>query len=97
MRIETWKDGVLIEVIETPDVVSVPVAVSMRQARLALLNAGKLDAAGTALLSMPRSAQIEWEYSTEVRRDSALVVGVGSTLGLTESQIDDLFIAASVL
>jgi hypothetical protein len=75
----------------------VPVAVAMRQARLALEAIGKLDDVDAAIAQAGRTAQIEWEYAHEVRRDAALVIGIGAALGLTEAEIDALFIAASEL
>lgn len=79
----------------------VPHAVSMRQARLALLGAGLLTAVNEALAVMPgiegEAARIEWEYATEVMRDSALVTGLSYALGLTEAQLDALFIAGAAL
>lgn len=79
----------------------VPAIVSMRQARLALLSAGLLanvDAAIAALPSPQReAAQIDWEYATEVRRASPLIAALGPALGLTDAQIDALFIAAAVI
>lgn len=81
--------------------VSVPPAVSARQARLALLGAGMLDAVEQALQAMAgaegQAARIEWEYATEIQRESPLVLGLGEALGLDGSQIDQLFITASTL
>lgn len=75
--------------------------VSMRQARLALLAAGKLADVDTALNAMPspqkEAARIEWEYAAEVRRDAPLIAALGGALGLSEDQIDALFAAAAVL
>lgn len=86
---------------EAARLASIPVSVTMRQARLALLNAGILTQANDAINTMTGiegdAARIEWEFSNEVRRDSALVSGIGSSLNLTNVQVDDLFIAASVL
>lgn len=80
---------------------TVPQAVTMRQARLALLAAGKLTTANAAIAAMPGTdgdaARIEWEYAHEVRRDSPLVVGMGAVLGLTDEQMDGLFIAAAAI
>lgn len=73
----------------------VPQVVSMRQARLALLAAGHLTAADAAATSIGGAAQIEWDYATEVRRDHPLIAGISTALGLSEEQIDDLFIAAA--
>lgn len=79
----------------------VPQSVSMRQARLALLGAGLLAAAQSALDAMTgtagEAARIEWEYAGSVGRNSALIGSVGSQLGLTEAQIDDLFRAAAAI
>lgn len=80
----------------------VPDTVSMRQARLALLAAGILDSVEPAIASIAdpvqrRAAEISWEYSAEVTRDSALVAALGTDLGLTDSDIDILFRAAATL
>ncbi len=79
----------------------VPQAVTMRQARLALLGAGILSSIDAAIDAMPspqkEAARIEWEYSQEVHRDQPLVLALAPALGLTDAQIDALFIAASAL
>lgn len=76
-------------------------SVTMRQARLALLAAGLLpsvDAAIAALSEPQRSeAKIEWEYSQEVQRHNGFVSSVAPALGLTSSDIDNLFVVASTL
>lgn len=76
---------------------NVPQAVTMRQARLALLAAGHLAAVDAAIAAMDDAVRIEWEYAHEVRRDSPLVAGMGAVLGLTGAQLDALFIAAGAL
>jgi hypothetical protein len=79
----------------------VPQAVSMRQARLALLGAGLLDTVETAIASMEgaegRAARIEWEYAQEVRKDSPLIDALAPALGLTTEQTDHLFMTAATL
>ena len=81
--------------------VPVPQVVTMRQARLALLEVGKLDAVAPAIASMPspakEQAQIEWEYSTTVERQRPLVLQLGPALGLDSAALDALFIAAEKL
>lgn len=78
-----------------------PTVASMRQARLALLQAGKLADVTTAInaLASPakEAAQIEWEYATEVRRDSALMQQLAAAIGLTEADLDALFTQAVAL
>lgn len=80
---------------------TVPQAVTMRQARLALLGAGRLADVAAAINSLPspqkEAAQIEWEYSQEVQRDKPLVLALAPALGLSESQLDALFIAAKAI
>jgi hypothetical protein len=67
----------------------------MRQARLALLQAGLLDQVDAAITDP--AARIEWEYATTVERNSSLVQSLASGLGLTEPQLDDLFTLAATL
>ena len=73
----------------------------MRQARLALLQAGKLAMVDTAIAGLPEpdrtAAQIEWEYSQEVQRDKPFVLMLAPALGLSEEDLDSLFVLASTL
>lgn len=80
---------------------AVPQSVTMRQARLALLAAGQLEAVAPAIASMPSPAKeqagIEWEYSTTVERNRPLVLALGPALGLDAAALDALFVAAAAL
>ena len=71
--------------------------ISMRQSRLELLNRGLLDAVESHVATLSKSAQIEWEYSVEVRRDYPLVVELGSLLGLSETDLDAFFESAKLI
>ncbi len=79
----------------------VPQVVTMRQARLALLQIGKLADVETAIESLPspqkEAAKIEWEYSTEVRLDSDLVKQLAPGLGLDDAALETLFTQAATL
>ena len=79
----------------------VPESVTMLQARLALLAAGKLSVVNAAIGAMPgvqgEKARIEWGYAQHVQRDSPLVAAMESVLGMTGAEIDALFIAADKL
>jgi len=75
----------------------IPQVVTMRQAKLALLHAGLLDAVNAAMEQAPRAAQIEWEYAQEVSRGWPTLILMQSALSLTDEQIDGLFVAASAL
>lgn len=75
--------------------------VTMRQARLALLGAGLLPTVDAAIAAMSGptgdAARIEWEYATTLERDWPLVSALADTLGLTDEQLDALFIQAAAL
>lgn len=79
----------------------VPQVVTMRQARLALLNATLLQAVIAAVDAIPgtqgNAAKIEWEYAQEVRRDSMLVAYIATALSLTDAQLDELFTEGALL
>lgn len=75
----------------------IPTQVSMRQARLALLQNNLLDDVENAIANGTRADQITWEYATEVNRSDALVQNLSVALGLSETDLDNLFILASSL
>lgn len=79
----------------------VPNSVTMRQARLALLQAGKLQYVINAIQQMQgiqgEAARIEWEYSSEVKRSQALTVQLALAIGMTSEEMDQLFITAARL
>lgn len=78
---------------------NVPQEVSMRQAKLALLQFGILQQVNTAIASMPgvqgEAARIEWEYATAVKRNAPLVTQIAGAFGLSDEQLDNLFILAA--
>lgn len=92
-------DTVILPYIAPP--VAVPAEITMRQARLVLMGAGKLTAVDAAIAAMPEpqksAAKIEWEYSNTVQRHNGFVSALGPALGLTESEVDALFIAGAAL
>lgn len=71
--------------------------ISMRQARLKLLEMGLLDDVELAMSGMTKAAQIEWEYSVEVKRDYPLVLQLAGALNMTESDMDNFFESAGIL
>jgi hypothetical protein len=78
-----------------------PEAITMRQARLALQTAGLLTQVNAAIAAMTgavgEAARIEWEFSSTVERHKPLVIALAPVLGMTDAQLDDLFIAAAAL
>lgn len=92
-------DGVVTE--PPPKPIPVPQSVTMRQARLALHAAGLLAGVDAAIASLSEpaktSASIEWEYASAVERNAGLVPAMAAALGMSEADIDDLFITAATL
>ena len=83
-----------------PPPVPVITSVTMRQARLALLDIGLLDDVDAAIAGIAdpitrRKAQIEWEFGSEVQRHNGVVSLLAAALGLTEQQLDALFTKAA--
>ena len=79
----------------------VPASVTMRQARLALLAAGKLDDVEAAINALPEPpktpALIEWNYSNEVLRHNGFVSQIAPMIGMTPADLDAIFIDAAKL
>lgn len=79
----------------------IPQTVTMRQCRIALLDAGLLDAVQSSIATMPGTdgerARIDWEYALEVRRDWPLIGYMAGDLGLSDEQVDGLFMAAAAI
>lgn len=93
---DTYSDGAFGPALAAP-AAPVPQAVTARQARLQLLDLGKLDAVAAALAALPspqrEQAQIEWEFATQIDRASPLVALLGKKLKL---DLDALFAAAAL-
>lgn len=85
----------------TPAEAAPPSGVTMRQARLALLAAGKLSAVKSAIDSLAghqgEAARIEWEFAATVERGSPIVAMLAAAVGLDASGLDELFTAAAAL
>ena len=75
----------------------VPQQVKMRQARLELLKRDLLDDVEAVIAAAGRAAQIEWEYAETVERGHPVIAAVQAQQGLTDAQIDDMFIEAAKL
>lgn len=68
-----------------------------RQALLALLAAGKLDAVELIVQSSPRAVQIAWESAGTFERNNPLIDSLGSQAGFSDEDIDNLFEQAAKL
>ena len=73
-------------------------SITMRQARLALLNEGLLTIVDEAIAnSTDEVLKVEWEYATEVRRDWSSLIAMATSLGITQEQLDTMFLEGSKL
>lgn len=84
-----------------PPAPTVPASVKMWQARAVLGTMGLDKQIDARLGAMPGpegfAARAAWEYAADVGRESPLVVALAKALGLTEAQLDQLFVSASSL
>lgn len=78
-------------------IITVPVSVKMRQARLVLNSSGYLESVEANISLLSKADQIEWEFAETVLRDSPLVQKISTLLNISETQVDDLFILAGTL
>jgi hypothetical protein len=76
---------------------TVPQIVTRRQAMLALLAAGKLDTVELQIQNSPRAVQIAWEAAGTFERANPLIKALAPSLGLSDEDIDNLFIEAAKL
>ena len=88
----SYEDG---EFIAPPPIPIIIPVLTMRQARLALLDAGLLDEVEAAITT-PEN-RIWWDYSTTVERNHPLVDAVLTALGKSPEEIDEMFIEAAKL
>ncbi len=82
---------------EQYDTSGVPYAISARQAKLALLEAGLLEKIEEVIQQMDKQTQIAWEYATEFSRNNPLLLALAESLKLSKEAIDNLFIKAKTL
>lgn len=98
---QEWIDGGNTPEPASADPVQIPSSVTMRQARLALLAAGKLDDVEAAINALPEPpktpALIEWNYSNEVLRHNGFVSQIAPLIGMTPADLDAIFIEAAKL
>jgi hypothetical protein len=85
----------------TPYVVpsTIPTSVTRYQARAALLGAGLLDVVNTYFESLPDTSldKMAWNEAPTVQRNSAAFIVGATTLGLSSTQIDQLFVTAAAI
>lgn len=83
---------------ETVDV-NVPPTLTARQLRLTLIANGLYDTVDAVMEAREKSdpARVEWEYATEFDIDSDLLVATAAALGITQSEIEQMYIDGAKL
>lgn len=75
----------------------VPFSVTPFQAKAAIFAAGLLPAVEAAIAAAPKVSQLAWTDATEFTRDSPTIATMAAAIGLTDAQVDALFIAAKAI
>lgn len=74
----------------------VPTKISRLQAKLQLLEIGLLDEV-EILVEQDRKVKLYWNDADNFYRTDEILLGMATALGLTDTQLDDLFLQASKL
>ena len=92
-------DGVVTEVIDSaPSPVQVPASVTSAQAVIALKRAGLLAGVTAALNARDDEEALIWFTRAQTwERANSNVLALAQLLGLSEAQVDDLFVAAATI
>lgn len=72
------------------------VSLTPLQAKLQLLNMGLLDEV-EAMVTTDRRIALYWECALEIQRNHPTLLQMADALGLTDAQLDEMFIEASKL
>lgn len=76
---------------------SVPTSITPRQCRLLLLQQGLLASVEATIAQAPEDVRISWEYALEFRRNDPILLTFATALGLTDTALDQFFLAAAQL
>ena len=90
---DEYIDGKFIKFIPPIEVIQ---SITPLQAKLQLFELGLLDEVDT-LVSTDRKVQLYWEYALTIERNNEILLSMATQLGLTNEQLDDMFIQASKL
>jgi hypothetical protein len=76
---------------------ALPLQVSPRQMKLAMLGAGLLDKVDAFVASQSRAVQISWTETIVFDRFDPMLDAMAQAFGLSGGQVDDLFRAAAAI
>lgn len=80
-----------------PEPIPIPQSVSRAQGLLVLEEAGILDSIEVYMLTASKKEQIAWKNIQQFERSSPLLNTLCSNFGLTETDVDQLFIQAALI
>lgn len=80
---------------DTPQAPATPESITNFQARAALLEAGLFEQADAAAKAAGGVAWQAWEFANVFERGSPTIAALAGGLGLSDAQIDALFVAAA--
>lgn len=91
-----------IKVANTPEAIGLALRetmppVSRMQIRVALMRGRRLAGAEGAAGKADALTRLAWAEAGEFRRDSSAIAALAAALGLTDAQVDDLFMAAAAI
>lgn len=77
----------------------VPSTVSRFQARAALVQAGHFDAVDALMSGLPKTdlRRMAWDDAAQFERSSATLIAMQQLLGLSDAEVDALFVAADAI
>jgi hypothetical protein len=77
----------------------VPSSITRRQAKQALLKEGLLESVQNLMLNpaTPQEYVIDWNDADSFERGSSTVSAIAAALSLSDTQVDDLFVAAAAI
>jgi hypothetical protein len=81
----------------TAQLAIVPTPVQLYQAHQAVINAGLQNEVNAAVAGASAEIQNLWYANQWIDRDDPDLISLGTAIGLTSDQLDDLFRAAAVL
>lgn len=82
------------EVLET---IPVPASVSPLQARLVLIKNGLFESVSQLISQATDEVKVTWEFADRIHRDNPILKLLATQLGLSDAQLDALFMEASKL
>jgi len=95
---QVYPDQVVVTVVysDEPDIADerAHMIVTPFQGRMALIDAGLMAQVQAAVDAADEKTKTAWEYAVEWKRMSPMIEALSSALGMSETQVDDLFRAA---